>query len=765
MSFLNWLLNRRILLLLLLFVALPPVLYGAAEAWKSNSNNVADWMPDDFDATKQLFRFAGLFGNDEMLMISWDGCSLDDPRIGQYRDELLRPQPDLDPKSDRSFSLFRKVVSGPDVLRSLQSPPLRMSRNHALARMVGWIVSPDGKHTCLIARVSKEGMADRHRAVALTFEAADRVDGLSSDAIHVAGGTIESVAIDQASLDSLIELNLASYAICLAIMIVFLRNVRIAIMVFLLAIFNEYLSLAIIYYWGVKLDSILLLVANLTFVLTISVGIHLVNYYRDELKERSKSEAAVFAFRVAFRPTVLASITTAIGLVSLSISELVPISRFGAFSAVSILLAVAVTLVYASLHFHMWPLSSGLLSASAVASRNGDSAASVGGATFGKSLLGISRRFVLLATAVVLIFGFLGAGRLTTMVGLSELLSPEARSVKDYAYLEEKIGPLIPVQVIIEMPVGDAAARIDQYRTVRELHRSLAEMDRKNVAMSVATFAPAPPLEPKGGFSHHARNVIFRRWFAESEPQFQEMGYLQFAGDHVWWRVSLQVPASANVHYGELMQNIRSTMSTVFEALPEDQRPSDTIVCGGVPLVHQVQEQMLDDLISSFILTFVLVSVTLMVLFRSVACGLICMIPNVLPSAVVFGIFGWYRMPVDIGTILTASTALGVAVDDSLHYITWFRRSMLDGATIAQAVRFAYRRCATAMVQTTLICSLGLLVFSVSSFAPMARFGWCMFSLLTLALVADLIVLPCILLSPLGRPFIPKERRASSKDQ
>ena len=60
------------------------------------------------------------------------------------------------------------------------------------------------------------------------------------------------------------------------------------------------------------------------------------------------------------------------------------------------------------------------------------------------------------------------------------------------------------------------------------------------------------------------------------------------------------------------------------------------------------------------------------------------------------------------------------------------------------------------MIQTSLICSLGLVVFAASDFSPIARFGWCMFSLLLLALVADLVVLPAILLSPLGRPFLPR---------
>ena len=210
--------------------------------------------------------------------------------------------------------------------------------------------------------------------------------------------------------------------------------------------------------------------------------------------------------------------------------------------------------------------------------------------------------------------------------------------------------------------------------------------------------------------------------------------------------------------FGPLLDRIQSVVDKTLcsaDAVPTQ----DVIICGGVPLVYQVQEQLLRDLINSFMLAFALVCLTLVVLFRSVACGLICMIPNVLPTALVFGVMGWRGTPVEIGAILTASAALGIAVDDSLHFITWFRRKIADGGTIAEAVPYAYRRCAAAMLQTTLICSLGLVVFAASSFTPMVRFGWCMFWLLVVALVGDLVVLPAILLSPLGRPFLPRGTR------
>ena len=102
---------------------------------------------------------------------------------------------------------------------------------------------------------------------------------------------------------------------------------------------------------------------------------------------------------------------------------------------------------------------------------------------------------------------------------------------------------------------------------------------------------------------------------------------------------------------------------------------------------------------------------------------------------------------------MTASVAMGVAVDDTIHFLTWFRRGLDEGMNRQNAIMLAYDRCATAMTQTTLIGGLGLAVFSLSTFMPTQRFGILMLVLMLAALVGDLVFLPAILAGPVGRVF------------
>lgn len=753
MKFIEWLLGRRVLLTLLLVAILPFSLRGAFKCLASNSNNVADWMPSDFSSIQELERFVELFGAAELLMVSWPGCTLDDERIAAYEQQLLEPGQDGEP-------YFRDVLTGAEIHELFTSDASRIPVEEVPSRMSGWILSPDGETTGLLCFVSAAGAADRHAAIRHVYDATERVEGLHADDLRVAGPTFEGVAIDKASTTNLLALNLGSFAVCLVIMLACLRNLRASIVLLLMALFNEQLALAIIYYAGTNLDSVLMLSANLAFVITISIGVHLFNYYKDAVQTETPANAPAHALMAAWRPTLLATLTTALGLLSLTVSDIRPLMRFGFFSTASIVIGAAFTLVYVSLHFRIWPLRPASAANNRIdrGRRNEPRGSSLGLFV----AIGKGKWAIIVLALLMLVIGGLGTRKLKTSVGLNQLLSSETRAIKDYRWLEDEIGSLVPVEIVIAMPAGNARTTLAQFRFIEGLHKQVQELDASAPVISATTFAPQTP-RPGGGIRQRTAVAAFQTDLIANQQGLANLGYLHVQDDLNYWRITVRAPALKEVDYGELLRELRAVVESAL-AEHEQIETREVLISGGVAVVYQVQEQLLDDLIKSFSTAFGLVCVTLMVLFRSIPCGLICMIPNLLPSAVVFGCMGWMGTRIEVGTVLTASAALGIAVDDSMHFITWFRRELLDGGTVRQAVRYAYRRCSAAMLQTTLVCTLGLLVFALSPFAPMQRFAWCMFALLGIALIADLVVLPAILLSPFGRPFMPKATRIRTSD-
>ncbi len=220
------------------------------------------------------------------------------------------------------------------------------------------------------------------------------------------------------------------------------------------------------------------------------------------------------------------------------------------------------------------------------------------------------------------------------------------------------------------------------------------------------------------------------------------------------WRIRGFVSANSKIDYAELLPTIERGLISLLVDRHGEPIPGVRIETTGVmPLVHRIQHQLMDDLQNSFLMAFGIILMVMTVMQGGIVVGVIAMIPNIFPSLLLFGFLGWTDVAVDIGSVMTASVALGVAVDDTLHFLVSFQRSLQAGKSRKASVLFAYQHCGTAMLQTSATCAAGMAVFALSDFVPTARFAWMMIGLFVAAIVGDMILLPALLLGPLGRLF------------
>jgi len=359
-----------------------------------------------------------------------------------------------------------------------------------------------------------------------------------------------------------------------------------------------------------------------------------------------------------------------------------------------------------------------------------------------------------------------------------DLFSQEATILHDYDWLESHIGPLVPLEIVLRIPKSEeepSATIMDRLRVVGAVHAAIEKNSGVGAVVSPLNFAPKIKRRGRSALEV-SREALLNKQLEKNRSRFIEMGLLSETSTEELWRVSARAYAGDSLDYSVLLEDLQKAVDPLLQRSVElGIGEVRAVYCGAVPLVQKAQEQMLLDLINSFLLAFVLITVmmialalvgsgdeffqatsgseVLLIFFRRVLAGLISMIPNVLPCVAVMGAMGLIGVSLEIGSIMTASVALGIAVDDTLHFITWFRRGLETGMSRVHAVRYAYARCATAMTQTSFVCGLGLLTFAFSDFVPISRFAWVMFAMLMTALVADLVVLPALLLSPLGGTF------------
>ena len=687
-----WLTERRLLMSLILLLVLPVSIFGAIKAWHSTTNDVTDWMPDQFQATNDLEEFIRYFHSDELMMISWDHQTVDDQRAIDFSDRLT-----VSAAGDENQpQLFRGVWTAHKMIEMFSRPPFQLDEEEALQRTRGWLTDGTGKECGVLAFVSPAGAANRHAAVNRILACADEVTGLSRERLRIAGPSIESVAIDAASQDGLFVINLLSFAICILVLVTSLKSLRAAWLVFSLALFNEQLCLAIIWYSGGQMDSVLLLAANLTLVLSVSIGIHLINYYRDAQKDHPLTEAPTLALQRAFRPTFFAMLTTAIGLGALAVSSLRPIAKFGTYASISVVVAAFVMMIYIPVHFRIWPL----------AWKTAPDAPSWKASSVADGWRVRSAAWIISGVAIVLIVvGTFGVQRLSTALGLNQLLASDAKILKDYQWMEQHIGPLIPVEMVLTLPgvtssdkpdadqavdsdlVSKQRAQdlFDQYKLVAAIEDSIGKQLPEVQTISAINFGGVPP-NVGNGFRQRAQLIGFRRGLSQCEEKLIELGFLTNEETSRKWRLSVRTSLFRNDGYDRLMSKLAQIVSDVSEEFLANHKITDKpelLIAGGVPLVHQAQQKVLDDLLKSFSLAFGLVAVALTFVFRSVFQAVLVMIPNTFPVAIVFGTMGWLGWPAEVGTVLTASAALGIAVDDSLHFLTWYQKARLAGESPA----------------------------------------------------------------------------------
>jgi predicted RND superfamily exporter protein len=212
--------------------------------------------------------------------------------------------------------------------------------------------------------------------------------------------------------------------------------------------------------------------------------------------------------------------------------------------------------------------------------------------------------------------------------------------------------------------------------------------------------------------------------------------------------------ALGDTKYNELLIDLEEDLKASIQNTTNDvAKPILFRFAGIMPLVHNIQQQLLNDLFSSFLSAFAIIFAILALSLGSFSKATIAMIPNLFPIVLLFGALGWSGSAIDIGTIMTASIAIGIAVDDTLHFLTMYEKVLASPMNRLQAVQTVYQHCGLAILNTTIVCVLGMAVFSLNDFTPTARFSWMMAGLLMLAVIGDLILLPALLLSPLGYFF------------
>ena len=615
--------------------------------------------------------------------------------------------------------------------------------------------------------LSEAGEDDKKGAIAELRKIAADV-GIPADILHLGGRPVAGRALNDSVKRAawnrdfpIINLPgrsiiLFSGAVGIILAFVMLRSVALATLVLFISYYTVLLTVAVVPATGGSMNMVLVVMPTLLLVLTMSGAIHVASYWRFAARSDVAS-APVTAAKLAARPCTLASLTTAFGLLSLTTSPLAPVSHFGLYSALGCLIGLGAILFGLPALLQFVPEK---------AARPERTLPDVW-QPIGRFIVGHARQ---VGIACLLLFAVCSAGltQFGTETKVIRFFPETAQVVKDYRFIEENTGGVIPVDVVIRFaethraPAEDGLLFGQRQEIVRRIQQKLVERHNDITgSISLATFRET---ESEEVLQRTSSNPFLRKIDKQTELKIMESsvaesfialadedrecgnGTLCETGDELW-RITAQVNIMTDVDYAVLLDEI----SEIVQEETLNHTGANYVVTGMVPLFLETQRAVLTSLIQSFILAFVVIGIVISRVLKSAKAGLATMLPNVLPISTVFGAISWFNIKVDIGTMITASVALGIAVDGTLHLLTWFREGLRRGMRQDDAVTSALSHCGPALFQTSVAVGIGLAVLMPAELTLISRFGWLMAAMIVTALFADLVLLPAMLAGWLGK--------------
>jgi predicted RND superfamily exporter protein len=781
----------------ILVFLLPMVVVGAIKAKSNNRNDVKGWLPAEYQETQTYRFFRQNFQGEEFILVSWEGCTMADPRLEILARKLL-PPPEEASRIERPL-YFKTAQTGPRAVARMCQEPLNLEREEAISRLTGAIIGPppagiaagaagddlDLRKTCLVLTLADMARTNLHGAIDEIRKVATTECGIPDSAIHMGGPPVDNVSIDKAGQTSVTILFGLSLVVGFFVSWFSLKSKTLVAMVIASGVYSMFASLALVWSSGYPVDAILLTMPSLVYVATTSGAIHLANYYRDQLAETGVQEgAAGRAVHHALLPLSLATGTTAIGLATLAVSELVPIRMFGIFSAAGVLVSfiILVTFMPAALELFPPKLRVGKLADD----EQVDGWKPIESSRWWAVGEWITRHHALATAACLLVMAAIGYGmtRVESSVQLMRLFSRKAQIRTDYAWLESHLGPLVPMEILVRIDEKCPLNFLERMELVDEIQREIGALGEVGSSLSTVTFGRSLDMASGGeGLRAKLARSTLNKSLMRHRDDFLAGDYLRettvTAADgsrhsQELWRISARVSAIQEVDYALFKADLQKKIDPVLARLDSEGVDGVTVnYTGLVPLVYKAQHSLLENLKIGFVFDFAIIVAVMIVLCRAFSAGLVLLLPAAFPAILVFGGLGWANalskwfqtgnVFIDIGSVMAPSVALGVTVDDVVHFMLWFRRGIADGLDRRQATMLAYKGCARAMYQSWGVIGIGLSVFSLSPFGPTQRFGHMMLAMLTIALVGNLVLMPALLSGPLGALFAWSVQRIERK--
>ncbi|MCO5165354.1 MAG: MMPL family transporter [Planctomycetes bacterium] len=730
-------------------------------------NSIGIWFLEDDEALVRYREFQALFGQDEVVLVAW------------REPETVFTPAALDLVADVSRRLaalpeVHGVTSLATVLHAEGGDEVRVERLYrapvdaagALAvrdkvradpLIGGHIVSKDERTSLISVQPRAERLEDLdairadllrgvRAAVDAAFAAAGRDPQDPDGGWRWGGGGVVNEALNEASQrDSGLFTGLSLLVIAGVLWAMF-RRLGAALVAIAAVGMATALLMGLYVATGHALNMVTAALPSLVLVIGLTDAIYFISAWQQEREALlaqglSRREAVARAVAPCFVPGLFNSITASAGFLAFATAKMEVIRTFGIFAGLGIALAFLSSLVVCTAAFQRFDL--GAPRAPGAAPRT--EAALVGLAR----LVGRRRGWVLGGCALVVGLAVAGVLRLRVDSDPVRYFYEDHPLRQHDAFFAAAYGPYLPLELIVDTGEVNGVTRPEVLRAVEALQTRLADREPRlaggaSIAGVVRRLHEVLGDEDALPATREAAEQLLL-WY--DPDRADDPLRLVDAPDWRRARITLRGESLGAAEGTALLERIRADGRELIEPVGARLEPA-----GYGPLYLRLIDHLVSGQMSSLLTTSLVIVVVLAVLFRSVRYALLSLPANVVPVVATLGFMGWTGIALDGATVLIASIALGVAVDDTIHFVFRLRELAESGKDDPAALEETMRTTGRAILASSIVIALGFAVVSLASLKSVALFGVLTAVTMVSALLGELVITPAVVLLFARRP-------------
>ncbi len=663
------------------------------------------------------------FGSDEHLIVAFETPNLSSPDVlGPLQQIVLRLEAmEQVARVDSVLSAMQlqNAVGGssPTGIETLVSNPL--------ARDV--VISADGRHTAVIIQLTPDQQRAMEQTPALVAEILDvfEQEGLAPARLHLGG--IPAV-LAEVLIQSARSIAILLPAVAIMLLVTTLVLFRRLWPVFVTLVIG---ALAIVWTMGFaialdrQINIILAMCPALILIIAFSDVVHLCSAYLLAVSEgKGRDEAIIDTASEVGTACLFTSLTTMLGFVCLSLIN-VPVFRMagvvlGFGVAVALLLAMTLVPILFSVMRTPKPWTE---------SMRAGAQHRLGSLLHAACRLSTTRPWMVIAGFVIVAgVSVYGVTRIEIETDITKRFASGNKLRRDLDYFATHFAGTNVVDVVVELNAGAQISYPDLQESLEEVHDAMAAVPGVGRVLSLVTVLRAVPSELLTGAT--AKSLAAAGFAREQFSRFAAPGQMRYVlllhetGMHRTYEIGEEAARIASDILGD-------------EVTVE---PSGFMYLAGMWLEETVRSQRY-----AIMFSFVAIAVVMVILFRSITAGLGSMLPNAVPLLLLGGVLGLVWRVVDSDLAVLALIAIGIAVDDTIHFLARYRFERPRSESVVQAIERTFSTAGRAIVMTSLIFAAGFAPFAFSDYLTIRLIGVLLPLVMLAALVADLLLLPALI--------------------